>query len=244
MILPGNNNNHVGIEIELLSPFDSYGIERKINDLGLQKIVEVGADGSIETDVDCECCQGEGYYYDDDGYENDCSECSELQGHELKVITTQKNLKATMIRVGQLLKAIKAQVNASCGLHVHLDMRNRTPQLAAARLLNSQSLLLKSVPHDRRENTYCMPVNKIYKSPDMIMNIPKYHAIHTEECYKYLKTIEVRLHEGTVDWKEIYNWCKLLISIVDNDYANKNVRSTKILPTRVRKYIEKRIAAV
>ena len=35
-------------------------------------------------------------------------------------------------------------------------------------------------------------------------------------AYSEHKTIEVRLHHGTVDTEEVYNWATLLCSIVDN----------------------------
>jgi len=75
-----------------------------------------------------------------------------------------------------------------------------------------------------------------------IANISKYHAIHTEDSMRKYRTIEVRLHEGTVDCNEILNWCKFLITTIDTDVAMKKLRTTNAFPIRVKKYLDTRIS--
>jgi hypothetical protein len=244
--LPTTNDKYVGIEIECFTrkrefideEFDELNpnIERVFKKYGLQKYVEISDDGSI----DAPTIEIENEFYDeDDPFSSTTTEISAAT-MELKVLAKQNELAPVLEKLGKALKEIGAEVNESCGLHVHLDMRNRPVLDCIKKLLNVQGIMLKSVPSHRRNNTYCLPVSKKYEKN--LTEIGKYHVINTTTL-EDLKTIEVRVHEGTVDVKEIQNWCSFLIKTIDQDFATKNLRTSKHFPVRLRNYIERRMAA-
>jgi hypothetical protein len=102
-----------------------------------------------------------------------------------------------------------------------------------------QHLMLKSVPKHRRQNSYCRPVKKNEHTD--VTKISKYHVVHTEDCLVDKNTIEVRVHEGTVDTDAIYKWVKFLVSTIDGKYATAPRRTVRALPVRIKKYMQERM---
>ena len=237
------NCNYVGIEIECISSATRSLVEEALAINNLSDIIQIDRDGSIDYDSYINhqnSCPG--------SHENavDVRECciyckasANEHPYEFKVLVEQDDLRNILKRVDVFLSTIGAYTNDSCGLHVHLDMRNRNPIVCAKKLLNVQSIMLRSVPSERRENTYCSPVRRIYTED--VMGIGKYHAINTRDAYASKRTIEVRLHEGTVDMLEVYNWCKFLINVVDADVALNPVRTVRKLLLTDQAYLNKRI---
>lgn len=124
-------------------------------------------------------------------------------GFEFTCLTRVSNL----INVQKLclaLKELKAEVNASCGLHVHLDARNGDGRKIANRLKNALPLLKMMVPKSRLNNQYC--------HRDMSNRGERYAKINKESLRKH-RTIEVRMHSGTTDFVKISNWIKTLTLI-------------------------------
>lgn len=245
---PKTNDKYVGIEIECFASNDDYKVEQAFRDYDLEECVEIAYDSSIDADDFFASPEIE-ERYERAMYLGDYSIVGELKSrglvverkeYEFKVLAKQSELKDVLARMGRALKEIKADVNDSCGLHVHLDMRNRKVLDSVNKLLNVQPLMLKAVPKSRRNNTYCMPV-----TPKSIVDgyrIDKYHVINTAPL-EDLNTIEVRVHEGTVNTEEIYKWCKFLIQTVDGSFASKPTRTTTNLPIRLKKYLNERIRA-
>jgi hypothetical protein len=253
---PETNDKYVGIEIECISIFEQYEIERILQRHNLLDNVDIGEDGSIDAEgieTVCEACGGSGHtdeeWSDEYGtYYDECRECDgsgktyrDSFGYEFRVLAKQKDLKIILSKLQIALKEMRATVNDSCGLHVHIDMRNRRFTDSVTKLLNMQGMMLRSVPKNRRRNTYCEPVTRDLTQD--LANIPKYHVIHTENCMKEYTTVEVRVHEGTVDCSAIYKWVKFLISTVDGNFASKKVRTLTTLPVRIQKYLKERIAS-
>ena len=166
---------------------------------------------------------------------------------------------------------MSCRVNSSCGLHVHLDMRQRRPTKCYKNLIRTQDILMQLVDSTRRNNVeYCEKVNvdpallkKLYFSdtgkPDyngMYIGrgnqssnptYDRYTAINAQAYYKF-RTIEVRLHHGSIDMTEIYNWCLLLTTIVDartiaNPITNlEQLKSScRAMKTQTVKYINRTI---
>lgn len=246
--LPTTNDKYIGIEIEcftrrleyLADEYDDHDLGRnKIGKIfkkyGLQKYIELADDGSI---VAPRVETRNPMYDPDDIWDNEYISRSALT-MEIKVLVKQKELIGVMDKLSKALKEIGAEVNETCGLHVHLDMRNRPVLDCIKRLLNVQGIMLKSVPKHRRNNTYCLPVTKKYENN--LTQIGKYHTINTSTLQD-LKTVEVRVHEGTVDTKEISRWCMFLIKTIDSNFANKNIRTSKHLPIRLKNYMETRMS--
>lgn len=248
---PNSAKRHVGIEIEFLAPWDQNEIEDFFADANLQDHVHLTTDGSVrwmpDADHTCE---------DDDC--TDCGNDSGMQGHELCVLANEREFPEIIERVCAVLnEQINAQVNKTCGLHIHLDTRHyRAPEIAYANLFHAYPLLAAMVPKSRRKNDYC----RAPKHVDMVSernSTNRYQAINVQSLREH-GTIEVRLHTGTTNASKIVNWITLLIEIVD---ANKQaelqrayaastedlslrllaLKNALDLPRRLERYVEARI---
>ena len=104
------------------------------------------------------------------------------------------------------------RVNKSCGLHVHLDQRQVTREVAITRfdrLVKAQELLFRLVAPSRIDNTYCKP-SRSFDAQN------RYHVINGKHAYQAHRTLEVRLHQGSLDAIKILAWIDLLIAIHDD----------------------------
>lgn len=190
----------VGVEIECFIPLDDFGndssdlnrfLKREILNRKI-KYVRLQSDGSIE-----------------------CSD--DYQAMEITIITNINDM-SNLKKLCELLKEIKADVNRTCGLHVHLDQRDATTKIVgnrAYRLNNSIELLAKMVPASRRKNTYCKLEKTTMSTSD------RYYAINTTAYEKY-NTLEVRLHSGSTDYVKISNWIKLLYGISRSELIKRS----------------------
>ncbi len=194
---------YLGIEIECLIPRtadyrSSESFAAWIKDKSGQKIkyLSVVDDGSLRP--------GDGFF-----------------SVELRLLTMKddfSNLKQTC----DLLRTIGAKVNKSCGLHVHLDMRQPeddvaldTMNLKARRIGNSLDILKLMIPSSRRENSFCkLSVGRVDSSD-------RYYAVNKSSFNKH-KTLEIRLHSGTTNYKKIKNWCELLLALAECKKLSRN----------------------
>jgi hypothetical protein len=193
------DKNYLGIEIECLVRCSKEELEHLFVKNRLHKHVQVGTDGSI---VKC-----------NDNY----------VALEIRILVTEDELQSVMMKVHRVLKSksVSAYVNKSCGVHVHLDMRNRNVEKSYTKLFNVQSLLRDSQPLNRHESTYCKP-NTEYSFKN---SKERYSVINTESFKKH-KTLEIRVHEGTVNGINIINWCKFLTGVLsEQTVINSPVKS-------------------
>lgn len=210
--VPKKKVKHVGIEIEFISEMQDQEICDLLLTYKLHNHCNLGEDGSIETDDEMENKDEYGNYYSDE------------KGYELRVLCTEAELVSIMTKVGSVLRRCGAKVNESCGLHIHLDMRSRDPVEAFKLLLNKQDQMFNMVSMDRQDNSYC---ERVSLDEEEIPQALKGEYIRRQainpNSYSKHKTIEVRLHEGTTNTREIINWCKYLISIIDKKVFTKGV---------------------
>lgn len=178
-----SKTNYIGIEIECFTRYDKLDLMDKLEELGLNKMVQLVEDGSIEPGF------GE-----------------EL---EIRVLIPEKKLASGLKKLSKLFVKGKFGVNDSCGLHVHLDMRNRNVNECHKKLLKFQKALFSMVSEDRWNNQFCeysTDRNKFSRG-----------AINKETAYTKHKTIEVRMHESTLDMNRIEKWVQLLLKVISKD---------------------------
>lgn len=144
-LTPKTKDKHVGVELEIVCPMAAlrqyvqhydytnqpYPLADKLAEAGLVKNVRLTTDGSINTNG------GGG-------------------GIEIRVLAPETEIKEVIKKVCIILKELKCKVNKSCGLHVHLDMRYRTPKDSFKRLVHKLPDLKKMVKKDRLKNSYCV----------------------------------------------------------------------------------------
>ncbi len=219
---PRDSTPWVAVELECLINTDKVDavVTQLIRNKSLHGHVTVKHDGSIEAR---------------DGY----------TGRELVVCGPQSQIKALVANVTSVLLTYgEARVNASCGLHVHLDQRGLDFAAVKQRytnLVKAQGLMLRLVSMSRRDNSFC-------KRSGEWQSGNRYKIINAHAYSKH-KTLEVRLHQGSLDAIKICNWIDLLLAIQDNPATNlRAVRSTAkwlsryVGPQLTAYWLERRIA--
>ena len=148
---------------------------------------------------------------------------------EFKILTLHNDF-TNLKKLCDLLRELDAQVNSSCGLHVHFDNREQKnkdnkhnyfkARWKGYRLNSVLPLIASLVPPSRRNNYYCQL---------KMSSKDRYSAINMSALREH-NTIEVRLHSGTTNFTKITNWITLLYAIMNKKgFKGKNVTDLKSL---------------
>ena len=155
-------------------------------------------------------------------------------GHEIRVLVPEKIFESKLREIISALKEAGCGGDERCGAHVHLDMRNRDVKRSYKNLVKIQDAMFKLVAQRRRNNEFCR--KNEYDSYDKYKNhdvegftqhrggtLSRYRYVNAASYDKH-KTLEIRLHHGTLDADEIINWIKLLLKTIDrSEEINENV---------------------
>lgn len=139
---------------------------------------------------------------------------------EILLLTSEKFLEKRLSTLLKILNKLKFDVNHSCGTHVHIDMRNRRNRIGTiySNLVKCLPVLKRLQNKRRRDYHYCRD-NKTSEYKRQQYMASRYQAINTTSFRPNQpngkNTVEIRLHEGTLNFNDLYNWIKLLIKIVD-----------------------------
>jgi hypothetical protein len=195
---PVTNDNHVGIELEIFSKLDRQLLAVEFLKAKLEDKVRIREDHSIRPDP--------GYY-----------------ANEVCVLTKESEYLQTIDQVCAVLQKAKARINSSCGLHVHIDMRNRNKDTVFNNLVTAQPLLYSMCPRSRHENKYCKKIqtdnfNEALDQGNTMGREARYFGINAQAYAKY-RTIEIRIHSGTTNAVKIKNWVKLLLLVANRKEA-------------------------
>lgn len=150
---------------------------------------------------------------------------------EFQILIAEDELNTKLKDFFKLLRKYKFKSNRSCGLHVHLDMRNRWEhrEVIYNNLFSCIPVMMKLQPESRRNSRWC---RKNYYRDFSLQSEHgrKYQAINTRTLTSK-STIEVRVHKGSVSVREITAWVKLLISIANTkeEIKIKKVNNVKQL---------------
>lgn len=205
---------YVGIEIEFIYSGKYDALKRLLIEKKLHKYVCLKEDGSLRP-----CHNTNGY-----------------RGKELTLICKSGEVQNVLERLDQVFvnPEIDGFANRSCGLHVHLDVRNRDAELVYKNLVRVQNILRGSQPVGRINNIHCKPnvsdkLNKEYQDEN---RNDRYWVVNGQSYGKH-KSIEIRIHEGTTNCEDIYNWAAFLDAIASH---------TKEIPKNELKYAEDLVA--
>jgi Putative amidoligase enzyme len=190
---PKTVDKHIGVEIEFISNLSEDELKAEFADNDLEDYVNLKGDNSVENSD------------------------SHPFAHELCILATESKIADIVTQVCKILKT-SSKVNASCGLHVHLDMRHRDKTESYKRLYVAQPLLYAMCPSSRYHSTYCEMMSDYEEFESDAVSDTRYCGINTQAYSKY-RTIEVRIHSGTIDASKINNWIELLMQIVDSKRA-------------------------
>lgn len=211
---PTTSENHVSIEIEFVSVSDRYTIGKMLIDKKLDPYVNLTTDGSLRPDGEYKQC------------------------HELTVMMPESKAKQILRDVIDVLDAAKCKVNSKCGLHVHLDVRNRNKETVFNNLVKSQSILYGMNPVQRltgltaegdTETVYSRKVN--YSDFEEAIRYSRdegnerYMGINPHAFGRH-QTIEVRIHSGSTNFDKIFNWVCILVNIASDENKYKTETAT------------------
>ena len=115
-------------------------------------------------------------------------------------------------------------VDTHCGYHLHIDVSRLTAdelKRVAVAYYFTERLWQSFVPHNRRDNTYCKPIEWTHRDIGAIATLEDFHAFAGSyggggDRYHWLNlqairqhgTIEIRLHTSTLDAEKVCNWVK------------------------------------
>lgn len=184
-------DNYVGIELELLCLADRATLKNLFIGLDLHRNVLIKTDGSLRHDNNIP---------------------NNFIAHEITILCKEVEIESVIHRVCDALKTVDARVNDSCGMHMHFDARRRDAEIMFNNITRILPVLQGMVPIARRANRYCQPNDSTSLSASQGRG--RYFAVNPESYNKY-KTIEVRLHSGTVNAIKILNWFYTIKAAVD-----------------------------
>lgn len=196
---PTNNTaKWCAIEIEFIAAGDESVVLDALANAGLGAVAHLKEDGSLS------------------GTEERPNE------YELVLCAELDRMPEYIARACKVLRRedIDGSVNKTCGLHIHLDMRNYDVSRAYRNLVYSyDGLLSKLVPKTRIDNTYCKPP-ETSDFEDACSEDDRYRAINA--CaYSRHNTLEVRIFAGSVNAEKITQYLRVVSSIA---YAPKTLR--------------------
>ncbi len=230
--VPTSKERYVGIEIEFLLPRNnSKKLETLLLDNLLEWNVHLGTDGSVRD------TEWQPVYNRRDLTITNLEQ--QFLGKEIRILSTESEAPEIINSVCKILKECGAKVNATCGLHVHLDMRNRNVESVYENFYRTQDILFKMQPAARKCNTYCKELKRLIKEPR-----DRYYGIN-KVAYKKYNTLEIRLHEGSISAKDIKLWVLFLINICNmNKVLKRKVSDIKDLnlTERLEQYVSGRIS--
>lgn len=209
--LPEKANRYIGLELEFCAPIEELDFAVKLWKAGVHKFAQIKKDASLRPKA------GE-------------------TGFELAFLFPESHYKKNLRQVCQILKEVGARADdRRCGLHVHMDMRRRKKDIVYNNLVACQKVLFTFLDPSRIDNEFCRTV-KSRKFPQKFENTreERYKTINAASYYKY-KTLEIRMHEGSVNFTQISNWMALLIKISNHKTRIKSdINELTILKKRFR----------
>jgi len=231
---------YIGLELECFAPIDRRALAKKLKKFAAY--IEIKDDGSIEIDDDlideqlCDCGDPEC---------EDVIRDSNWQSYEICVLVPESEMRMVIPELLSVLKKIDTRTNDSCGMHVHLDMRNRNTETVFHNLAKYQDILFSLVDSSRLDNTYCRKVDTNYFDEE---REDHYNAISGKHAYNRRRTFEVRIHHGSVNETEIMAWLDLLTrmanypSYMDKQHDLKGLAETISLTNETLEFYNKKIS--
>lgn len=202
---------YVGIEIEFCAPIKEEQLATKLFQKGIHKFAQLKHDGSLRP-------KEREYSY------------------ELALLLEEGSYKKNLKIVTSVLADVKAVAkDRRCGLHVHLDMRRRDKDLVYNNLVACQYALLSVVDPNRYNNEFCRVVTgRKFPTEFTGERVERYKTINAAAYYKF-RTLEVRMHEGSVSFNEIRHWIDLLLKVANcSKYLKNDVTKLDVLKTRLK----------
>ncbi len=183
------NKNYLGIELEFNEEnpknYRLHDIAAKLQEQGLARYVHVG------TDMSC--------------------------GFEVRVLLEEDGFEVPLKKIMDVLVSMGFKADRNCGTHVHLDMRSRNVKEVYKNMVKTQGFLRKFLTPSRKKNKFCKPNTSFDFDEQLdIQNDSddRYFGINTQSYGRH-GTLEVRMHQGTLDSNVLIPYIKLLTKVIN-----------------------------
>lgn len=195
--VPTKPYRYIGLELEFCAPIDELDFALLLHKEGVHQFGQMKKDGSLRPKLDVE------------------------HGYELALLFPEQHFKQHLKKVCNILQKVGARADNQehfrrCGLHVHIDMRRgRKKDIVYNNFVACQKVLSTFLDPNRSDSEFCRLI-KSREFPTKFENTreERYKAINAASFYKY-QTLEIRMHQGSVNFKDICNWMNLLIKIAN-----------------------------
>lgn len=151
--------------------------------------------------------------------------------------------KRTLKVACQTLNQAGANVDSSCGLHVHIGADGLTDEQYCNVFVNYlylESLVDSFMAPSRRDNTYAKSLRhrdesiKNARTIDEMRDVlgSRYFKVNAES-YRRHKTIEFRQHQGSTNFDKIFNWvsfCGKLVNWSKNNRLDHHIADVDEIP--------------
>lgn len=159
------------------------------------------------------------------------------------------------------LESVGAQVNRSCGLHVHIGAASMSDEHYCRLVRNYQKLEMaidSFMPTSRRGNNsqWCRSLLdhnfaacRTKADIASALNYDRYHKVNAE-AYSRHRTIEFRQHSGTTSYEKISRWVMFLAKLVEYSYKEEltgnviDIENIPFLSESEKRYFTERRAAL
>jgi len=203
----------LGIEIETLAPISGVEAQKLI-----PSFMRVAEDGSIKNDDGS-------YAWSNSNKPANANQVTSdhMWGIEFRILIKRAEMETRLMKAVEAINRMGCRVNKSCGLHIHLDMRDKTQEevtILGTKMVKWFKSLIELVPASRRDNKFCRLENP---------ETARYAAISFEEAFKRHKTIEIRLHSSTTSHIKIIQWIRLIETVAEMSFAPPDGLKTSTL---------------
>lgn len=161
-------------------------------------------------------------------------------GHEITFKATLQDL-PKIKKLCELLTRMGALVNKSCGLHVHISVRDyRIEDFKSLYNLvyKYENVIGGLIPTSRLRSTYTrmrsQSERRLINRARSIQSLrelvhDRFYGLNINAYFKHsYKTVEFRYHSGTVDYDKILNWSLFCLRLVDHAKARACNSKTKL----------------
>lgn len=227
-----------GVEIECIA--DKNVLQAALRAKGISCVVITDYTGAVHTDID------QWKIVPDGSVTGASTRHTSIRPLELVSPVLQGEAGLRQLRdVCDCLRSAWAQVNTSCGLHVHLDAADldvENLKIALANWIAAQDVTDTLVSRSRRQTTqgYCKRYDPSTTSllrdartiDDVIIRIRDRYRTLNVMAYTRHKTLEVRQHQGSVEFPKIAAWVAFCQHMLNVALAERRTLTTEEVADR------------
>lgn len=220
-----NPNRRFGIELEIYAPVLANSCLSDVQ-RNLADILTANGINAVARNYSHEPLNNADVAIETDGSIGGTSNFKSIAFASIEVktrIITLADYKQIMPKVLEILKFLGFRINSTCGFHIHYASEEvKTQGYKFIRsLLNCcykyENCFLNIISESRRQNHFCKGLPSNYQNiwnrtsgrrfQSMIRShFDRYYGLNLTHIYEPDPHIEIRFHQGTLDYEKITNW--------------------------------------